>query len=225
MTAAFVHLTGSAMRSRWRGFVTVLTLALPVPLFAALGLSLPLPATVERLAARLVPFGNAEALDSSNSQALASGGTIVLAPGEGRSQGSTASEGSTSPRLAVGADAGHQVAPGDAPRGTSPGSREDSVDPAKAPTTAEHGGAPAPVQSEAPSGGATSPPDQEGPPPPGPGPTPTPTPGVVDTATNTAKEAVTTATDAAAAATGTVTNTTTTAVDTAKGAVAPLLPP
>lgn len=42
--------------------LTALAVALPVPLLAALGLSLPLPGTVARLAARLVPFADRSVL-------------------------------------------------------------------------------------------------------------------------------------------------------------------
>jgi hypothetical protein len=57
----------------------VLGICLPVPLFAATGLTIPLPATVERLAAALVPWVEAAMVDAN--RALLSG-TIVLAPGE-----------------------------------------------------------------------------------------------------------------------------------------------
>lgn len=60
--------------------LSALAVALPVPLLAALGLSLPLPATVERLAARLVPFGDHSALDSDTRDQK--GGRIVRGPAE-----------------------------------------------------------------------------------------------------------------------------------------------
>jgi hypothetical protein len=59
----------------------VLGICLPVPLFAATGLTIPLPASVERLAAALVPWVETAMVDSN--RALL-GGTIVLAPGEQR---------------------------------------------------------------------------------------------------------------------------------------------
>ena len=59
----------------------VLGICLPVPLFAATGLTIPLPASVERLAAALVPWVETALVDS-NSALLR--GTITLAPGERR---------------------------------------------------------------------------------------------------------------------------------------------
>lgn len=55
----------------------VLAVLLPVPLAAVTGLTIPLPATVERLAARLVPF--ADPVPSSGAQPFAAGarGRIV----------------------------------------------------------------------------------------------------------------------------------------------------
>jgi hypothetical protein len=85
LTAVFVHLTSPGMRLRCRAFgvrlLTALALVLPVPVFAVLGLSLPLPATVERIAARLVPFGTGE------TRSAAVDGIIVFQPGEQRSSG------------------------------------------------------------------------------------------------------------------------------------------
>jgi hypothetical protein len=75
MTAAFGELVGPTVRRRGGRFLCVLALVLPVPLFAALGLSLPLPATVERIAAKLVPFGDSIGLAGGR-------GSITLASGE-----------------------------------------------------------------------------------------------------------------------------------------------
>jgi hypothetical protein len=82
MTAALGHLTGSPLRVRGGRFLCVLALVLPVPLFATLGLSLPLPATVERIAAKLVPFADTDSLDASVSAGAR--GSITLAAGEAR---------------------------------------------------------------------------------------------------------------------------------------------
>src|ERR671935_119391 len=74
--------------------LAVLAVALPVPLLAAAGLSLPLPATVERLAAKLVPFGNAAAVEAARGGQPAQG-AIVLAPGErqlGAERGGTSAQ-------------------------------------------------------------------------------------------------------------------------------------
>lgn len=84
MTAAFGDLVGPAVRGRGGRFLCVLAFVLPVPVFAALGLSLPLPATVERIVAKLVPFGDSIGL------AAGTRGSIALAPGELRTDASTA---------------------------------------------------------------------------------------------------------------------------------------
>jgi hypothetical protein len=55
-----------------------LGICLPIPVFAATGLSVPLPTTVERLAAALVPWANASATAEPEPVA----GKIVRAPGE-----------------------------------------------------------------------------------------------------------------------------------------------
>jgi hypothetical protein len=86
MTVAPDYLTPSAVRvqlaRRWEIALIAIGLCVPIPLLAATGLSLPLPATVERLAAALVPWTNAAALKAN--QALDSGarGSIIRAPGE-----------------------------------------------------------------------------------------------------------------------------------------------
>lgn len=67
------------MRPRER-LLVFLGVCLPVPLFAATGLSLPLPGTVERIATRLVPFGERTALTSGG----VAGGSIVLTDAERR---------------------------------------------------------------------------------------------------------------------------------------------
>jgi hypothetical protein len=82
MTAASEHLASLAPRApRWERLLVVLGICLPVPLFAATGLTIPLPASVERLAAALVPWVETAMVDSN--RALLHG-TIVLAPGEQR---------------------------------------------------------------------------------------------------------------------------------------------
>jgi hypothetical protein len=67
---------------RWELALIVIGLSLPIPLFAATGLSLPLPATVERLAAALVPWTNAAALEENQALDPGARGAIVRAPGE-----------------------------------------------------------------------------------------------------------------------------------------------
>ena len=67
------------MLRRWERFVIVLAVCLPVPALAATGLSIPLPATVERLAAALVPWANAADLGTEESLTVGADGAIVLA--------------------------------------------------------------------------------------------------------------------------------------------------
>jgi hypothetical protein len=59
-----------------------LGVCLPVPLLAATGLSIPLPATVERLAASLVPFAEAASLSQVDESTRAPRGVIVRTPTE-----------------------------------------------------------------------------------------------------------------------------------------------
>jgi hypothetical protein len=64
---------------RWERFLIVLAVCLPVPALAATGLSIPLPATVERLAAALVPWADAPNLEAEESLTVGADGAIVLA--------------------------------------------------------------------------------------------------------------------------------------------------
>jgi hypothetical protein len=97
MTAAPESMTGLASRGwaatpfasafahairRWERTLATLGVLLPIPLFAATGLSIPLPATVERLAAALVPWADDVALLEGQAFSLGENGSIVLAPGE-----------------------------------------------------------------------------------------------------------------------------------------------
>lgn len=60
----------------------VLGICLPVPVFAATGLSIPLPTSVERLAAALVPWADDGALDDGAGLTVEATGSIVRVPGE-----------------------------------------------------------------------------------------------------------------------------------------------
>ena len=81
MPAALVQLWRPALRARGAQVAATFLFALPIPMMAALGLSLPLPPTVERLAAHLVPFGNAGILDARANETLPHG-SIVRDTGE-----------------------------------------------------------------------------------------------------------------------------------------------
>jgi hypothetical protein len=77
------HISGlGALLRRWERVLVVLAVCLPVPAFAATGLSIPLPATVERLAAALVPWAGAARLEADESLIVGADGAIVLAHNE-----------------------------------------------------------------------------------------------------------------------------------------------
>jgi hypothetical protein len=224
MTAAIEY------RSR---LLAAFAVVLPVPLLAAAGLSLPLPATVERLAAKLVPFGSAAALDSRRSDRPASG-SIVLAAGEQAAPrlvrvpgspymalpaaaGARQRHGRTHPgELVTGhasAGAPHAGTPsatrqdekaGTAPSTTTPGGRETTAP--SAPTT-QLDAPPAPPASTTSLPTSTPPPSSTTSPPSSTTPPPSSTPQAVNTATETANNTVTAVTDTAH-------NTVTTATDT-----------
>lgn len=67
---------------RWQRCLAVLGVCLPVPISAASGLSLPLPTTVERLAASLVPWVDAVALHGNEALPVGVTGTIVASATE-----------------------------------------------------------------------------------------------------------------------------------------------
>jgi hypothetical protein len=69
---------GDMLRS-WERVLVALAVCLPVPILAATGLSVPLPATVERLAAALVPWSDVGKLEADESLAVGADGAIVLA--------------------------------------------------------------------------------------------------------------------------------------------------
>ena len=66
---------------RWERVLAVLGVCLPVPLLALTGLSIPLPAGVERLGAALVSWTDAS-VDGADPLGLGDRGSIVLASGE-----------------------------------------------------------------------------------------------------------------------------------------------
>jgi hypothetical protein len=86
MTVAPEHLIPHAaptrLTRRCEHLLIVLGICLPVPLLAVTGLSIPLPATVERIAAALVPWANAATLDDNQALARGAGGSIVRMPSE-----------------------------------------------------------------------------------------------------------------------------------------------
>jgi hypothetical protein len=236
MTAALGYLAAPALRARSRGrlgaVATVLAVVLPVPVLAALGLSLPLPATVERLAAKLVPFGDSTAFDAKGTRALA-GGSIVLAPEErGVSQAaSTASGGSTRSPLPL-RSAGKPGKPAtpiepearsSEPRGQTSheASQKNGADPTASPSAPSESaptnrGDPVPVP--VPDAGGAQPGSD-----PSPAPEPKPTP--VDTVTEAANTAVAPITNTVTNATNSVTDTAHDAVDTGTGALGGIKPP
>jgi hypothetical protein len=221
MTAATAHLTRPALRTSLRGrsahVLGAVAFALPVPLFAALGLSLPLPATVERIAAELVPFASFR----DSGAELGVGGTIVAAPGDDPA----APPATLSTALASGpVDSGRaalasspsrpQSASAPAETGSRPGSPADSAEEQQAATSAGS----TPTNTVSPSSQPdTGPADTST--------TATTSTTVVDTASNTVTTVVDTATTAAAPATETINGVTETVTGTVKGTTGELLPP
>jgi hypothetical protein len=67
----------SARSVRLRHVLAALGVCLPVPICAASGLSLPLPATVERIAAALVPWVDAVAMSANEALRPGAAGSIV----------------------------------------------------------------------------------------------------------------------------------------------------
>jgi hypothetical protein len=86
MAAAPEYSTSALSRTprgrRLERVVLVLGVCLPVPVFAATGLAVPLPAAVERLAAAVVPFADVAAGQATDALARGARGSITLAPGE-----------------------------------------------------------------------------------------------------------------------------------------------
>jgi hypothetical protein len=62
---------------RWTRFLALLGVCLPVPICAVSGLSLPLPATVERIAASLVPWADGVTMSANEALHTGAGGSIV----------------------------------------------------------------------------------------------------------------------------------------------------
>jgi hypothetical protein len=198
--------------------LTVLALVLPIPLCAALGLSLPLPATVARIAAKLVPFGNSAVLDAKEEQLLGARGSIVRSPGEpGGNVGSALDPGAS---LAVlgphnGGAAGVPGTKVDGSTTVSPnGTTTIPADPQARPTLVDNSTSTPSTGSTPPTGGGGG----------GPVPPSTP-PTVVDTATAAAASVVGTVTTTAAPVTTTVAGTAAPVVGAVTGVVAPVLPP
>jgi hypothetical protein len=194
MTAAVAHTLPAAFRfARTRARVRpehvalVLGLCLPVPLLAVTGLSIPLPSSVERLAASLVPWAQSSTLDASGA-ARGAGGSIIPAQDEGGPSGSPkqavgrAADGRPSARTAPGSrpTAARPGAPAER-TGTRPGATPDD----RSPTAPADTTTPGESRQEANSGGAADSPvqapsveqpgtRQDPPPPPAPPPPPPP---------------------------------------------------
>jgi hypothetical protein len=237
MTAAIAHLTRPRLRASLRGrpvhIVTVLALVLPVPFCAALGLSLPLPASVARIAARLVPFANSAVLNAKEEQFLGAQGVIVKTPAAPAGNAGRAIDPSGSPAAQQPRKAGGGRVPGGkveasttaSPMGTATTMASEhgssaplQTDPSARPTSSSGSGSPTS------SSGSASVPDTGSTPPP-PSPPPSSTPTVVDTATAAAATVVGTAANTVTTATSTVAATVAAAPGVVKGAVGIVLPP
>jgi hypothetical protein len=158
----------------------VLVVCVPIPAFALSGLAIPLPGVVERAAAALVPW--AEAVPTLDAETLAASrvhGSIILAPDESPTAGTTASRPARPARRApatrrVATTAGEapaashgggvtrsapEVTPTVPSQPQGDGGGSGSTAPAPAPTPAP---TPAPAPKE-PTGGAGHKPKTEGP--------------------------------------------------------------
>jgi hypothetical protein len=67
---------------RWTRFLALLGVCLPVPICAVSGLSLPLPATVERIAASLVPWAGGVTMSGNEALQTGEDGSIVAGTDE-----------------------------------------------------------------------------------------------------------------------------------------------
>jgi hypothetical protein len=148
------------MLRRWERVLVFLAVCLPVPVLAATGLSIPLPAPVERLAAALVPWVDTANLEADESLTVGADGAIVLARNElagiqagqptafgeetaGRSR--TATSGSTRPGKDGGAKGGGTATSGETD-GTSSGPAGGSSSSGGS-SSGDSGGSSGPVQS------------------------------------------------------------------------------
>jgi hypothetical protein len=212
MTAAIAHSLPTAFRfartrarARLEHIALVLGICLPVPLLAVTGLSIPLPSSVERLAAALVPWAETSNLDASG--AGGASGSIIRTPGEG---GTNSSRQQSSSRSSLDPRASASAAPGDKPAASAPGAPAEGTRPGVTPddkTAPADTTTPGDNRGEASSGGtadspvqapverpdvrqetpppALQPPPPPPPPPPGVAPPPPPPPitGIVDDTT------------------------------------------
>jgi hypothetical protein len=212
---------------------------LPVPVCAALGLSLPLPASVARIAAKIVPFSNSAVLDAKGAQIVGARGSIVRVAGEqpaGSAIGRVGSLIANRPGSAAGAgkprgniDGTTTASPNDT--ATRPAEEHGSSTPRQNDPSSSSSGTTPPAGSTPSLGAetASSPGTETAPPSGGSEPVPpSATPTVVETATGAATTVVGTVSNTATTATATVTDTAAAAAATAggvvTGATAPLLP-
>jgi hypothetical protein len=241
MTAAFGELIGPTVRGRAGRVACVLAFALPVPLCAALGLSLPLPTSVERLAAKLVPFAT-----SPDTRAGAARGSIALAaderPRAGVDAAATTAAVVPDARVRRGTRArGNRLidlpsvtaAPLDSEAMEQTAATRPTADRTASPVASpEQPASNTPITSAPNTSTAAPPPAATGggtesggggsETPTAPAPTP---PSVVETATNTASGAVTTVTNTTQPVAETTKETVDSTVNTAQGVVGGLKPP
>jgi hypothetical protein len=103
----------------WERVLAVLGVCLPVPLLALTGLSIPLPAGVERIGAALVAWAD-PSVEGTDPLGLGDRGSIVLASGEGvLAQAPTAPEADTARRV-IASPSSAEPAAGSAKHGGTP---------------------------------------------------------------------------------------------------------
>jgi hypothetical protein len=224
MTAAIAHTLPTAFRfartrarARLEHVALVLGICLPVPLLAVTGLSIPLPSSVERIAASLVPWAESSSLDASGA-ARGAAGSIIRSPEEGGPSvsakkagapavGARASTGTASRSKPTAARPGAPVErtgtrPGVTPDDQSATAPADTTTPGESRQESNSGGAAdSPVQApsveqpgtrqDAPPAPAPPPPPpalRPPPPPPAIAPPPPPIAGIVEDTTNTVRD-------------------------------------
>jgi hypothetical protein len=203
--------------------LTALAVALPVPLLAALGLSLPLPGTVARLAARLVPFADRSVL-AAGAETPARG-RIVTRPHESAlvrvrvRDASGATRVVSVPRAALGNDGAPRTRGGViVAREPSDASPVPVVSPGPSAPTPSAGHATNPAEPQAGATAQAPPPPTSATTPTTPAPAPTPTPGeVVNTVTTAVDQTVSSVPKTVTTVTDTAKNTVTTATSVVGG--------
>jgi hypothetical protein len=124
ISPAFAHAQARERGHAWERILAVLIICLPIPLLAATGLSIPLPAGVERIGATLVAWAD----ESDGSSPLGEAGAIVLADAEQAAPDLPDRAGVTLHRsVAAGGPQTGSTAPADGPAGGAKPTKENDT--------------------------------------------------------------------------------------------------